>query len=272
MESTLSASSNVQQGYAPVNGLEMYYEIHGDGDGPPLVLVHGAFMTVEGWDRLLHALADTRRVIAIEQQAHGRTADIDRPLRFEHLADDVAALLRHLGFEQADVLGYSMGAGTALQVAIRHSALVRKLVFMSAAVNRDGYMPGVADAIQGITPDLFVGAPMHDTYLRIAPDPAGFPTLVERVKELAREAPRVEMDDLETFDATTMLIYGDSDGYRLEQAVEFFRRRGGGVFGDMAGLPPARLAVLPGTTHVGLLDQVDLLRMMITEFLDAPLP
>jgi pimeloyl-ACP methyl ester carboxylesterase len=267
-----SESASVQHGYAPVNGLEMYYEIHGAGDGVPLVILHGAFMTIDGWDALLPALARTRRVIAVEQQGHGRTADIDRPLRHEHLADDVAALLEHLGVEHADVLGYSLGAGTALQVALRHPDRVRKLVYLSFGVNADGYEPGVADAIQSITADLFYGSPMHDAYTRVAPDPNGLPGLVEKVKDLAANRPHVAIEQLGNFPAPTMLIFGDSDGYRLEQAVEFFRQRGGGVFGDLTGLPPTRLAVLPGTTHVALLGKVDVLEPMIVDFLEAPVP
>lgn len=264
--------STVRGNIAAVNGLNMYYETHGDGEGPPLVMLHGSFMTIEAWGALLPALARTRRVIAVEQQGHGRTADIDRPLRLEQMADDTAALLRQIGVERADLFGYSLGARIALQIAIRHPDLTRKLVFTSSAANRDGYAPGAVDAIKGITAELFVGSPWHDTYLRVAPDPNGFPRLVEKIKELVGEAPDLRLEALAEVAAPTMLIFGDADGYRLEQVVEFFRQRGGGVFGDLAGLPPARLAVLPGTTHVGLLERVEWLRTMLDEFLDAPMP
>src|SRR5262249_55916520 len=118
------ASTTARSGYAPVNGLEMYYEIH--GRGRPLVLLHRAYMTIEGFGKILPGLAETRQVIAVEQQAHGRTADVDRPLTYEQMADDTAALLRHLGIEEADVFGYSMGGGVALQLAMRHPELLRK--------------------------------------------------------------------------------------------------------------------------------------------------
>jgi pimeloyl-ACP methyl ester carboxylesterase len=132
--SRIMASSSPQTGYAPVNGLEMYHEIR--GSGRPLVVLHGAYMTIDSMGEIVPELAETRQVIAVELQAHGRTADIDRPLSYEFMADDVAALLRHLGIEQADIFGYSMGGGVALQVAIRHPEVVRKLVVASASYTR----------------------------------------------------------------------------------------------------------------------------------------
>jgi pimeloyl-ACP methyl ester carboxylesterase len=259
-----------QGNYAPVNGLQMYYEVHGSGE--PLVMLHGAFMPIEAWGRLLPALAQTRQVIAIEQQAHGRTADIDRPLSYEQMADDTAALLRHIGLAQADVCGYSMGASIALQVAMRHPQLVRKLVFVSSAFASAGYLPGVLDLIQMITPELFAGSPWHDTYLRVAPNPDGFPALVAKIKQLDGASQDWSREAIRAFPAPTLAIFGDSDGYRLEHVTELFHLRGGGVFGDLHGLPPARLAVLPGTTHLGLLERCDWLVPMLAEFLDAPMP
>ncbi|RPJ02313.1 MAG: alpha/beta hydrolase, partial [Candidatus Aminicenantes bacterium] len=131
----------VERGYAPVNGLKMYYEIH--GTGKPLVLIHGAFMTVEAWGETLTELAKTRRVIALELQGHGRTADIDRPFSYEQFADDVAALMRHIGIDKADVLGYSLGGAAALQAALRHPEMVDKLVVVSGTYRTDGWYPEV---------------------------------------------------------------------------------------------------------------------------------
>jgi pimeloyl-ACP methyl ester carboxylesterase len=258
-------------GYAPVNELNLYYEIHGAG-GTPLVLVHGAFMTIETFGDLVPALAATRRVIAVELQGHGHTADIDRPLRYEYLADDVAALIFHLDIAQADVFGYSLGGATAIQFAIRHSELLRKLVVASATFTSSGFHPGVLDTISRLTPDAFIGTTWHDAYLRAAPNPDDFPKLVDKITRLDGEVQDWPAAAIRGIAAPTMIVIGDSDGVTPEHAVELFRLRGGGVMGDLAGLPPARLAVFPGTTHVGVIGRVEWLASMVPEFLDAPPP
>lgn len=259
--------------YAPVNELNMYYETH--GDGPPLLLLHGAYMTVDMFGPLLPGLAGIRQVIAPECQAHGRTADADRPLTYEQMADDCAALLRHLEVEQADVVGFSMGGAVGLQLAIRHPALVRRLVVASAGFRYDG-MPAEAIAMfPSITPEMFAGSPMETEYQRIAPNPGDFPTLVEKLKELDTTDFAWPEEDIRGVAAPTLIVLGDSDGVRLEHAVEMFKLRGGGVMGDLSGLPESQLAVLPGTTHFippgsGLLDRSDWLLAMIPPFLDPP--
>ncbi len=269
------ADTSAQTGYAPVNGLQMYYEIHGAGQ--PLVLLHGAYMTTEGFGPLLPTLAATRRVIAVEMQGHGRTADVDRPLTYEQMADDTAAALRHLEIDEADVFGYSMGGGVALQLAIRHPDLLRKLVVASASYTSDGAHPELLAMIPSITPELFAGSPMEEDYRRLAPNPDAFPTLVAKLKQLDMEPFAWPPEDIRGIAAPTLLIVGDSDVVRLEHAVELFRLLGGGVFGDLAGLPKSQLAVLPGTTHFippgsGLLDRTEWLLPMLAAFLDAPMP
>jgi pimeloyl-ACP methyl ester carboxylesterase len=262
-------------GYAPVNGLNMYYEIH--GTGRPLVLLHGAYMTIDMFGELLPTLAETRRVIAVELQGHGHTADVDRPLSYEQMADDVAALLRHLEIEEADTFGYSMGGGVALQVAIRHPEVVRKLVVASASYTSDGMHPELLEMIPSIVPEAFAGSPVDEAYLRTAPNPEDFPNLVAKLKRLDMEPFAWPPEHLRAIEAPTLIVVGDSDAIRLEHAVEMFRLLGGGVMGDLAGLPRSRLAVLPGTTHFvppgfGVLDRADWLVAMIGEFLDAPVP
>jgi pimeloyl-ACP methyl ester carboxylesterase len=264
-----------QAGYAPVNGLNMYYEIQGTGE--PLVLLHGAYMTIDAMGEVVPELARTRQVIAVELQGHGRTADVDRPLSYEQMADDTAALLRHLGIEQADVFGYSMGGGVALQVAIRHPEVVRKLVVASASYTSDGMHPELLEMIPTITPDVFAGSPIEEEYLRTAPNPDDFPTLVAKLKQLDMEPFAWPPEDIRGIAAPTLLIVGDSDAVRLEPTVELFRLLGGGVMGDLAGLPKSQLAVLPGTSHFippgsGVLDRAAWLVPMIGEFLDAPMP
>lgn len=262
-------SVSSRTGYAPVNGLNMYYEIHGEGQ--PLVVIHGSFMTIEVMGALIPELAKTRQVIAVELQGHGHTADIDRALTYEVLADDVAAVVRHLGVGATDVYGYSLGAGVALQAAIRHPELVRKLVVVSGSYTSDGRYPEVLSGIAQITPELFDGTPWRDAYNRVAPNPDAFATMFERVKRMGATPFNWPAEDVQAITAPTMIVIGDSDGTRPEHAVEMFRLRGGGVFADLAGLPSSQLAILPGTTHVGMLDRADWLVPMVTAFLDRPM-
>ncbi|MCA1707146.1 MAG: alpha/beta hydrolase [Actinobacteria bacterium] len=261
-------NDDVKGNYAAVNGLDMYYEIHGTGE--PLILLHGAYMTIGAMGEVVPELAKTRQVIAVELQGHGHTADIDRPLSYEQMADDIAALLRHLGTQKADIFGYSMGGGVALQVAIRHPEVVRKLVVGSVYYNNDGSYPELLEAIETITPEAFAGTPWREEYDRIAPNPEDFSTLVAKLKELDLTFVGWPPEDIQAIEAPTFVIVGDSDVVRPEHAVEMFRLLGGGVAGDLAGLPNSQLAVLPGTTHVGLMNRADWLISMIGEFLDAP--
>jgi pimeloyl-ACP methyl ester carboxylesterase len=268
------ANTTPQTGYAPVNGLNIYYEIY--GIGKPLVVLHGAYMTIDSMGQIVPSLAKSRQVIGVELQAHGHTADIDRPLTYEHMAEDVAALLRHLGIEEADVFGYSTGGGVALQLAIRHPEVARKLVVASASYTSDGMHPELLEMTPTITPEAFAGSPIEEEYLRTAPNPDDFPTLVAKMKQLDMEPFAWPKEDLRGISAPTFLIIGDSDAIRLEHAVEMFRLLGGGVMGDLAGLPKSQLAVLPGTVHFippgsAVLDRAEWLVSMITAFLDAPM-
>ena len=257
--------------YADVNGLRMYYEIH--GDGPPLVLLHGALSGIESsFGRLLPALARTRRVVAVEQQAHGHTADIDRPLSIGQMADDTIALLEQLGIANADVLGFSLGAGVALEIAIRHPALVRRLVLISLAYSADGLYPEVLAGEKSMKPGDLDGTPWQAEYARIAPNPEGWSALIEKAVRMDLEFDGWPSGAVRSIGAPTLVVIGDADIVRPEHAVEMLRLLGGGVPGDLAGLPRARLAILPGTTHVTMMEGADWLIPMIGEFLDATLP
>ena len=261
-------------GYAPVNDLNMYYEVHGVGE--PLLLLHGAYMTVDMMGPLLSGLARQRRVIAPEAHGHGRTGDADRPMTYPQLADDAAALLRHLGVERADVVGYSLGGATAVQLGVRHPELVRRLVVISAGFSSDA-APAEAQAVfETMTPEMFAGTPMEHAYQQLAPKPEDFPKLVEKITVLDT-TPFDWADDVRGMTAPTLVVVGDSDGSTLEHSVEFFKLRGGGVMGDLVGLPESQLAVLPGTTHFvppgyGMLDRHEWLLPMIARFLDPPEP
>jgi pimeloyl-ACP methyl ester carboxylesterase len=250
-------------GYASVDRLEMYYEIHGRGE--PLLVLHGAFMTVELMGALVTELSARHQVVAVEFQGHGHTADIERPFAYEHFADDAAALLAHLGIEDAHVYGYSLGGGVALQLGLRHPERVRRLVIASATSNSDGVYPEVLAGIEDITPEQFAGTPWRDAYDRTAPDPSAFPNLVDKMKQLDATAFDWRIEDLTR---PALILIGDSDGTRLEHAVEIFRRLGGGVFGDLAPeLPSSQLAILPGTTHVGMLERSEWISPMVLDFL-----
>jgi pimeloyl-ACP methyl ester carboxylesterase len=264
--------TDMQSGYAPVNGLQMYYELHGNG-GVPVVLLHGAYMSTGMMEFLLSGLANTRQVIATDFQGHGRTADVDRPITYEQMAEDVAALMEHLGIEQADIVGYSMGGSVALQVAIRHPDRVRKVVAASGQYRLDGLYPEVIAGIAtNSTPEIMMGTPWYENYASVAPNPDDFPMLVEKLKRLDAEEFAWDEAEIAAIAAPTLLIYGDADVIRPEHMVELFRLLGGGVPGDLTGLPKARLAILPSTTHVGVMNRADWLLPMITEFLDEPMP
>lgn len=260
-----------KSGYASVNGLEMYYEVHGTGE--PLVLLHGAFSAIgTSFGKLLKPLAKARQVIAFELQAHGRTADIDRPLTLETMADDVAIALGQLGLAQADIFGYSMGAGVALHTAIRHPEVVRKLILASVTYNMSGVHPGIMDGLGEMKPEMMFGSPWHDEYMRIAQRPEDFARLFMKKAQMDRQIRDIPAETIQAIKSPTLLIAGDSDLVRPEHAVEMFRLLGGGVFGDTpAGLPNSQLAILPGTSHVTVVDRADWLVPMINSFLDAPI-
>ena len=261
-----------QTGYVAVNGLKMYYEVHGTGQ--PLVLLHGAFSAIgTSFGALLPDLAKTRQVIGFELQGHGHTADIDRPMSLEQMADDTAAAIRQLSIGPADIFGYSMGAAVAVHVALRHPDVVRKLVLASVTYTLSGIHPGLMDGLGEMRPEMMHGSPWHEEYLRIAPNPDAFATLFAKKTQMDRGIQDIPAEAIRAIAAPTLLIIGDSDLVRPEHAVEMFRLLGGGVFGDTpAGLPNSQLAVLPGTSHVSLVYRADLLLAIIPPFLDAPMP
>ncbi|MDQ2653572.1 MAG: alpha/beta hydrolase [Chloroflexota bacterium] len=261
-----------QTGYAPVNGLQMYYEIHGKG-GVPLVLIHGGFSNIEtDFSSVLPLLAATRRVIAPELQGHGRTADIDRPLSYALMGGDIAALLDHLDVAQADVLGFSVGAGVALELALRHPGKVRKLILATAFTQPSGFHPEVWANLEQMQVEALYGSPFHQAYLELAPNPDGFEALFAKKQAMDRAWEGWPDETIQALGMPVHLIAGDADIVRPEHTVAIFRLVGGGVAGDLGGAPPSRLAVLPGTGHIGLVHRAGWLAEMVSEFLDAPLP
>ncbi|HEX6044796.1 MAG TPA: alpha/beta hydrolase [Pyrinomonadaceae bacterium] len=263
-----AAAQEPKTGYAPVNGLKMYYEIHGKGE--PVVLLHGAFMTItNNWTEMIAELSKTRQVIAVEMQGHGRTADINRDFSYENLADDIASLLDYLKIKQADVLGYSMGGGVAMQLAIRHPERVRKVVSISAVFRSDGVVQEGMEALARLEASMFKGSPIETEYKKLSPTPDQFEAFVKHVVELASKPYDFGAEKLKATKAPMLFIHGDADGVRLDYIAEVFRLKGGEIHGDMRPRSESRLAILPNATHVTLMNKMDLIVPMVNDFLNA---
>ena len=266
----VSGQQKPATGYAPVNGLKMYYEIRGQGE--PVVLVHGAFMAISNnfhWAEWIGELSKTRKVIAIEMQGHGRTADTGRDFTYDNLADDVAALLDYLKIPSADILGYSLGGGVALNCAIRHPDKVRKVVSISAVFRQNGWTKEGLDAFPNLTAEVFKGTPIEADYKRLSPTPNEFPNFVKRVLSVDLKPHDFGADKLKATKAPMFFIHGDADGVRLDYIAEAFRLKGGEVHGDMRPRSASRLAILPDTTHVSLMNRWQTIVPMVNDFLDA---
>jgi pimeloyl-ACP methyl ester carboxylesterase len=262
-----------ETGYAPVNGLQMYYELHGSGEGTPLLLLHGGLFDIDQqFGEVLPALAATRRVIAADFQGHGRTNDLDRPLTCEGLASDVVGLLEHLQVEQADVWGFSVGGGVALHLAIRHPQLVRKLIASSVSFNRDGDRPENSEAVGEMTVDMIAGTPMEAAYKAKSPHPGGLQGLLDKLGAFDDGFPGWSEADIEGIAAPTLITVGDCDAVKLEHAVRFLQLRGGDVNGDFVGVPASQLAVFPGSTHFFGMARTALVLDVVQTFLDARSP
>ncbi len=254
--------SQARSGYAPVNGLRMYYEVH--GQGRPLVLLHGGLLTIDlSFGDLLPALAAGRQVIATELQGHGRTADIDRDLDVGLLAGDVAALLDHLSVDQADVLGFSLGGGVALQLALDHPDRVGRVILASVSYAPDGFHQEISDPAQHATstrmPTEDDFRQMREAYLRLAPDPGHFEAFMAKASQAAGSLKGWPAEELGRIASPALLVFGDHDFIRLEHAVQMH-----------ALIPGAQLAVLPGATHMSLLRRTDLMLPLIGGFLADP--
>lgn len=254
--------------YASVNGIKLYYEIH--GTGKPLIMLHGGFGTFDTFSALSPALAMDHRVIGVDLYGHGRTALTDRPFRFEDTADDIAGLISHLGLEKADLLGYSLGGAVALQTAIRHPERIDKLVLISTPFKRTGWHPEMQIGMASLTPEFMLGTPLHDVYAGVAPKPEDFPLLVTTLTEaLGKDYDWKE--PVSALKIPILIIAGDADGLPPSHAVEFFNLLGGGL--RDAGwngehLISSQLAILPGGTHYNIVYRTDLLLPVLAPFLE----
>jgi pimeloyl-ACP methyl ester carboxylesterase len=209
-------------------------------------------------------------VIAVEMQGHGRTADIDRPFSFQSLADDVAALLKYLKIDSADIFGYSMGGVTAWQVAIRHPEVVRRLIITSAVYKYEGWTPETRAILPMLTPEMFEPTPIKAEYDRLAPDPKHWTQFINKMKTFVTTPYDWGADKIKALKNPTLIITADGDGVSPEHAVEMFRLRGGGYMIDFGPAPKTQLAILPGNSHISVMMQKDWLLSMINPFLNAP--
>jgi pimeloyl-ACP methyl ester carboxylesterase len=260
---TMEGCVGLQSGYAPVNGLQMYYEIHGAAGlkNPPLVLLHGGGDTIQtSFSRVLPELSRYRQVIAFEQQGYGHTADIpDRPFSFEQSADDTASLLHHLNVGHADVFGFSSGGIIALHAAIRHPRMVRKLVIASAFFKRDGGEPSFWEMIDRVQLND-MPQKLREAYLAVAPNPENIEVFFEKSTKRIRELKDIPDDSLRGIESPALIISGDLDFVRPEHAIALYRL-----------IPRARLAILPDTDHMAVMSRAALLVPMVNSFLDAPM-
>ncbi len=256
-----SPAAPTKTGYAHVNGLHLYFEVRGPlADGAtPLVLLHGGLHNTALDAPVAARLAQGRRVISVDLQGHGRTADVDRPLRYEQLADDLAALLDELRVPQVDVLGYSLGGGVGLRLAIQHPSRVRKLVVVSAPFSSTGWYPEVTAAFQHLTgalADMMKPAPVYQTYAAIAPVPEAFAALIDKTGELQRR-PYDWSVEVSKLSMPVLLVFADADSMPPSYIAQFYGLLGGGQRDgglDGSGRPKSSLAILPGRTHYDLFE------------------
>lgn len=265
-QSKAQQSKPTTSGYVPVNGIKVYYEVY--GEGRPIVLLHGAFMTIEGnWGQLIPELSKTRKVIAIELQGHGHTPYSDRKLSQATLTSDVVGVMDHLKVDSADVVGYSMGGSVAYQFAIQSPKRLKKLVIISAAYKSTGWIPQIAGVFKNMKPAMFDNSPMKAAYDAVAPDKTKWTKFIEQM--LAFAGTPFDMGDanIARITAPVLLISGDNDGLDKVELMKTYQLLGGGISADLAPMPKSQLAVVPAQSHVSLMMQTKTILGYLDEFL-----
>ena len=253
-------------GYAPVNGIKVYYEVY--GEGRPLVLLHGAFMTIEmNWGQLIPELSKTRKVIAIEMQGHGHTPYSDRKLDIATLASDVAGVMNYLKIDSADVAGYSMGGSIAYQLAVKSPKRVRKLVIISSTYKTSGWLPVVNNAFKGFKPEFFDNTPLKAGYDAVAPDKTKWTKFVEQMIVFAGEPFDVGDSNIAKMTMPVLIISGDNDGLDKVELMKTYQLLGGGTTADLRPMPKSHLAIVPSQSHVGLMMQTKIILGYLDDFL-----
>ncbi|HTK19386.1 MAG TPA: alpha/beta hydrolase [Mucilaginibacter sp.] len=241
-------------GYAPVNGIKVYYEVY--GEGKPIVLLHGAFMTIEGnWSQLIPELSKTRKVIAIEMQGHGHTPYSDRKMTHAALASDVEGVMDYLKVDSADVVGYSMGGSVAYKFAIQCPKRLKKLVIISSTYKSSGWLPEVSNAFKSFKPEFFANTPMKTAYDAVAPDKTKWTPFIEQMIAFASQPFDFGDANIAKMSAPVLIIAGDNDGLDKVELAKTYKLLGGGVTADMVPMPKSQLAIVPSQSHVGLMMQ-----------------
>ena len=253
-------------GYVPVNDLKVYYEVY--GEGKPLVLLHGAFMTIDmNWGQLIPELSKNRKVIAIELQGHGHTSFSERKLSHATLAGDVAKVMDYLKVAKADVVGYSFGGAVAYQFAIQSPERLNNLVIISAAYKSTGWIPEVNTAFKGMKPALFMNSPMQAAYDAVAPDKTKWTRFLEQMIAAVGQPFDLGDSNIAKITAPVLLISGDNDGLDKNELAKTYRLLGGGISADMAPMPKSQLAIVPGQSHVSLMMQTGMILGYLNSFL-----
>lgn len=266
MHTETHPTNPTQSGLAPVNGIEVYFEVYGEGS--PIVLLHGAYFTIEmNWAQLIPELAKTRKVIAIEMQGHGRTPYSDRKLSHAALAGDVAGVLDHLQIERADVAGFSFGGAVAYQFAIQSPERLRKLVLISCTHKSAGWLPEVTNAFKALKPEMFDQSPMKKAYEAMAPDPAKWKPFLEQMFASAAAGFDLGDENVEKITAPVLIIAGDNDGLDKVELAKTYQLLGGGIPADFGTMPKSQLAILPGQGHRSVMMQTPVILAHIENFL-----
>lgn len=265
-QSVQNSIKSKESGYAAVNGIKLYYEVYGEGD--PIVLLHGSFMTINmNWGQLIPELAKTRKVIALEMQGHGHTAHSERQITYSTLATDVAGVMKHLKIDNADILGYSFGGAIAYQLAIQNPELVKKLIIISATYKSEGWQPEVRNVLQTMQPEFLDNTPLKTEYISVAPDTSNWHKFTGNMIKFNNTSYNLGEENIKSIKAPVLLIMGDNDGIDKTILVNTYQLLGGCVFGDMAGLPQSQLAIIPGKTHVSLMMDTEIILSTINSFL-----
>ncbi|MEV4886979.1 alpha/beta hydrolase [Chitinophaga ginsengisegetis] len=259
-------SQSSDSGYVPVNGIKVYYEVHGEGQ--PIVLLHGAFMTIgTNWGELIPELSKTRKVIAIELQGHGRTQYSDRKLSRATLASDVAGVMDYLKIDSADVAGYSFGGTVAYQLAIQSPKRVRKLVIISSTYKSDGWLPEVNNAFKAMKPELFANTPMKAAYDAVAPDKTKWTKFLEQMIALSNVPFNMGDANIAKISSPVLLISGDNDGLDKIELIKTYQLLGGAICADFGVMPKSQLAIVPSQSHVSLMMQTKTILGYLDNFL-----
>lgn len=257
---------NPETGYAPVNGLKMYYEIY--GQGKPIVLIHGAYQTIAlCWSGLIPDLSKNRKVIAVEIQGHGHTMDIERPFSYNSLASDVIELLKYLKIDKADMLGFSVGGTIAMQVAVQQPEVVDRLVVLSTPYQYTGWLPEMRTMLKSLKPDFLDQTPYKKAHEGIYYHEDKWHEFVSKFVKFDTENFDLGDENMKNIKAQTLFIFGDNDGVDLTHKAKLYQLCGGNVFADMAGFPKSQMAILPNTSHVGLIMQPQKIAELVQPFL-----